>query len=103
LEIRVLTSIWGSAFADVFLRWSLPSLMSHGNSQRVLACGHHMTFYIYSDSATLESLRSSECTNTADGKEFNFFLMSETLFDGKPLELVLMNFNPDAICMGWRS
>jgi hypothetical protein len=86
LEIRVLTSIWGSAFADVFLRWSLPSLLSQGNCQRVLAGGHHMTFYIYSESATLELIRSSEVTTSVDGKEFNFFHVSETLFDGKPLD-----------------
>ena len=85
MEIRVLTSIWGSAFAEIFLRWSLPSLLSYGNCQRILAGGHHMTFYIYSDLANLESLRSSECTRPGDGKEFNFFPISETLFDGKPL------------------
>ena len=79
MELRVLVSIWGSNFADVFLRWSLPSLLSHGNCQRVLAGGHHMTFYIYSDSAALESLRSSECTTSVDGKEFNFFPMFQKL------------------------
>ncbi|HIF60654.1 MAG TPA: hypothetical protein EYQ26_14370 [Rhodospirillales bacterium] len=86
MELRVLASIWGSAFADVFLRWSLPSLLSHGNCRRVLVGGHHMTFYIYSDATTLEYLRSSEVTTSSDGKEFNFFPMSETLFDGNPLD-----------------
>ena len=50
-----------------------------------------MTFYIYSDSGALESLRSSECTTSVDGKEFNFFPMSETLFDGKPLDYEVKN------------
>jgi hypothetical protein len=50
-----------------------------------------MAFYIYSDSANLESLRSSECTTPVDGKEFNFFSMSDTLFDGKPLDYDVKN------------
>jgi hypothetical protein len=43
-------------------------------------------FYIYSDTATLVRLRSSEVTTSADGKEFKFFDMSETFFDGNPLD-----------------
>ncbi len=50
-----------------------------------------MTFYIYSDSTTLEYLRSSEVTTSADGKKFNFFSMSETLFDDKPLDYEVAN------------
>jgi hypothetical protein len=45
-----------------------------------------MTFYIYSESATLELIRSSEVTTSVVGKEFNLFHVSETLFDGKPLD-----------------
>jgi hypothetical protein len=85
LEIRVFTSLWGNDFADIFLKYSLPSLLSYGNCQRVLAAGHHIIFYIYSDTATLVRLRSSEVTTPADGKEFKFFDMSETFFDGNPL------------------
>jgi hypothetical protein len=86
LEIRVFTSLWGNDFADIFLKYSLPSLLSYGNCQRVLAAGHHIIFYIYSDTATLVRLRSSEVTTPTDGKEFKFFDMSETFFDGKPLD-----------------
>ena len=89
--MRVLVSIWGSAFADVFLRWSLPSLLSDRNCRRILASGYHLTFYIYSDSTTLEYLRSSEVTTSAEGKQFNFFSMSETSFDDKPLDYGVKN------------
>ena len=91
MELRVLVSIWGSAFADVFLRWSLPSLLSDRNCRRILARGYHLTFYIYSDSTTLEYLRSSEVTTSAEGKQFNFFSMSETSFDDKPLDYGVKN------------
>jgi hypothetical protein len=91
LELRVLVSIWGNDFADIFLRWSLPSLLSHGNCRRVLAGGHHITFYIYSDLTTLGSLRSSEVTTSAVGKEFNFFSVSETFLDGRPLDYEVEN------------
>ena len=86
MEIRVFTSLWGNDFADIFLKYSLPSLLSYGNCQRVLAAGHHIIFYIYSDTATLVRLRSSEVTTPAADKEFKFFDISKTFFDGNSLD-----------------
>ena len=86
MEIRIIASIWGSDFADVFLKWSLPSLFSYGNFARVLANGHHIVLYIYSDSATIDLLRSHQVTVSSDGKQFKFFPIADTLFDDRPLD-----------------
>ena len=86
MEIRVIASIWGSEFADVFVRWSLPSLLSQGNQKNVVAQGHRISFYVYSDTANLECIRASASNASLDREEFKLLDIAATLFKGKPLD-----------------
>ena len=81
----MIASIWGKEFADVFLKWSLPSLLSNGNYKSVVAQGIRVTFYVYSDTTNLDQIRSTAVEASLNGKDFKLFNISKTLFDGKPL------------------
>ena len=93
MDIRVLASIWGEAYAEIFLKWSLPSLLSNGNSGRIIDAGHNLKFCLFGDSSILEVLRSHNLVNSSGGIDFQFYDISETLFDGKPIDFNLANYD----------
>ena len=86
MEIRIISSIWGKGFADIFVRWSLPSILTYRNYNEVISSGYKIKFYIYGDDKTLADIRKSETVCALDNLSVVFFPISQTFFNGKPLD-----------------
>lgn len=76
--ITIVTAVWGDWHSDAFLRFNLSSLFSPGNIP-ALSQRHPIRFLIFTRSADLDRLRSSEQFHVLGGfAEISFELMPES-------------------------
>ncbi len=93
MKFRLITTVWGPRFADLFLRVTVRSLLGEGNVDAFRA-GHQAVYSIYTTAETAEQLRRAPLfQRLANGIEIDFVLFGAEEIDPKV---------PSCHWVGWR-